>query len=854
MADFRQLALEYVLGDDEAKLTSIAKQAAKGMLIEKIESERVKLMKVELETAQPNTNPVARWVESVQPWMPSRNGDDEESSDLPDWTARAKALEFLSRTLDYLKSDVLKPSQVKLLVAFFGAMFDVDHKAGVMASATALSRIIAMKSFQASSGLEIIQKLCTLKDDFPRQIVKTRLAVYDLINSLMGNKDVAKDLQTKQPSSEFMLELLQLCRSERDPDCLIAWFAILTVFMTTYNPSESVLEEVYNSFKAYYPITLPRTAQSKVTPEELKSQLRRCFSCHSGLAKHAFPFLIGKLDQGDGVTVNVKIDVLRTLRACVEDYDEPEQSVVPYANRIWGSLKYEVRNGEIEDTMWSTLEVLKAVTTRLKGDDLRDYTLNVIRDCVSDLASAMYCGAAGRLILSVLSASSTSFVLMAASTITHIKENLRHPKSLTHSQDLLKLLRAILETRLLLMNVSLDASDESDFAMIDPIFKNLYSEVFKQHLEAAQKASPSEDEVKVGTEAVQGAAVLVCQKQTPKSEQGGAVSLLPESTSAEICESLLHIIMVGCEGHQSDVAGVDELVNETTNSLQRAIAAFPDGFQPSANRIVASIRSNSTSGSPDAVQLIQDVGPILAFIGCSQLPSAPEQGLSQFLYSSRALTAEIFAAIDAKADAKVLCALAASLQTVFRYFKDACLKSDPKKDGIFSKENWTSEITAKYPLLNDIGSGDAVLTDAAVSNTLTASEVFNDFLLSSLVIVKALYLKATTLDTVPVLSGSFGGSGKADEQQYLYLLSTLAGFAVHELTEAQQVAIGSETWAINLFHEDFQSTQETAGDWLVNSRVNILSFGILEALRPAAVAKLVSTSMSTSYNLLTCAV
>ena len=34
MADFRQLALEYVLGDDEAKLTSIAKQAAKGMLIE----------------------------------------------------------------------------------------------------------------------------------------------------------------------------------------------------------------------------------------------------------------------------------------------------------------------------------------------------------------------------------------------------------------------------------------------------------------------------------------------------------------------------------------------------------------------------------------------------------------------------------------------------------------------------------------------------------------------------------------------------------------------------------------------------------------------------------------------------
>lgn len=30
MADFRQLALEFVLADDEAKLTSIAQQAASG--------------------------------------------------------------------------------------------------------------------------------------------------------------------------------------------------------------------------------------------------------------------------------------------------------------------------------------------------------------------------------------------------------------------------------------------------------------------------------------------------------------------------------------------------------------------------------------------------------------------------------------------------------------------------------------------------------------------------------------------------------------------------------------------------------------------------------------------------------
>lgn len=36
MADFRQLALDFVLEEDEAKLTELAQRAAKGMLYLKI--------------------------------------------------------------------------------------------------------------------------------------------------------------------------------------------------------------------------------------------------------------------------------------------------------------------------------------------------------------------------------------------------------------------------------------------------------------------------------------------------------------------------------------------------------------------------------------------------------------------------------------------------------------------------------------------------------------------------------------------------------------------------------------------------------------------------------------------------
>lgn len=44
---------------------------------------------LELETGPANSNPVARWVEAVQPWMPGNN-ETEDAQETPDWTSRAK--------------------------------------------------------------------------------------------------------------------------------------------------------------------------------------------------------------------------------------------------------------------------------------------------------------------------------------------------------------------------------------------------------------------------------------------------------------------------------------------------------------------------------------------------------------------------------------------------------------------------------------------------------------------------------------------------------------------------------------------------------------------------------------------
>lgn len=47
----------------------------------------------ELESSA-GSNPVARWVEAVQPWMPG-NKETEDSQETPDWTSRAKGEDLL---------------------------------------------------------------------------------------------------------------------------------------------------------------------------------------------------------------------------------------------------------------------------------------------------------------------------------------------------------------------------------------------------------------------------------------------------------------------------------------------------------------------------------------------------------------------------------------------------------------------------------------------------------------------------------------------------------------------------------------------------------------------------------------
>ena len=188
-------------------------------------------------------------------------------------------------------------------------MFSYDHKAGITASTKALRRISTMKGFKPEMGVKMIEDVSKLKEDFHLQAVATRLEIYELFLSLIQNQAVSSELQHKYgASSGFVVDLLQLCQHERDPRNLMIWFKIIATLLSDYALSPEVTEETFKAFSAYFPISLRASATPiGITADDLKTAVRDCFASSQRVAPHAFPFLIQKLDQGDAVTVAVKV-------------------------------------------------------------------------------------------------------------------------------------------------------------------------------------------------------------------------------------------------------------------------------------------------------------------------------------------------------------------------------------------------------------------------------------------------------------------------------------------------------------------------------------------------------------------
>ncbi|RYO79040.1 hypothetical protein DL766_009474 [Monosporascus sp. MC13-8B] len=853
---FDDLALQYVLSDEPEQAKSAAETAAS--MIESSANNRVL---------------VGQWVSSINRWMPSGNSGEDGLVDIgegqdDDFISRAK--DFLASTLGALKRDTLKADQVQLLISFFCSLFSSDHKAGIAASANALRQLTSMKMFKPPMGNHIIEGICKLGDDFKLQAPATRLEIYQLVLGLLQDPSISNDLEYRHGSTcGFMTGLLDLCRNERDPNNLMKWFDALKTFLQTFSPSTEVISEVFKTFSAYFPISLRASATpSGITADDLKGAVRACFSAHHRLAGQAIPFLIEKLDQGDAVTVAVKVDILQTLDACLNQYTHPKQSVVPYADQIWSSLKYEVRNGEVSDSIEATLKAISSLTRRLDEDDLRSFFNNAWRDIAEDISNPTYAAQAGRLLVGIAGASVNAFSMITPA-LSHVRTTIKTSKSAAHRRDLLALLNSIL-----LVRSHLVSSEDVSQSLEDPLKDRLFGDAlfFDVHLplwkEIPTSYTPAE-QVEILSKVLEGLAALVGQQ----SYRAKSRKLLSDSTCAHIFNLLSEpSITYPLKGEgfigTNQPATDDQLRDSASSALKKAVPLYPKGFQQLLLQYLASVQSlyETRDSSNDFVLEIKQAAVTLCEVACPEASKAPLPFPDYISLISTFLNG-LFWMLSQQAPPKYWSALISSIHFAISRslasMSEGSTGADSKSRPISAE--FYSELSISYerilkPKRYGQGEGEAMFKDIGNLNLANTAE-YQQLLVYCLCVLKQLYRRFT--DVYP-LSNESGGKRwevglhkdfvpkdenlTAQQDICLHQLGLLAASVVRALDEDEQKALQIDQEAFVFFRGDDQTADGTrlreeilsvATEFspLHEYRTAPLSMGILQGLFPGALKR-----------------
>ncbi|KAK0703610.1 Dos2-interacting transcription regulator of RNA-Pol-II-domain-containing protein [Lasiosphaeria miniovina] len=736
-------------------------------------------------------------------------------------------------------------------------MFSYDHKAGITASTKALVQLRAMKNFKPDMGVKVIEDMSKIKEDFRLQLAPTRLDMYELFLGLLEDESVRSELQHKYGSScGFVVDLLQICQHERDPKNLLVWFEILVALVRSYDASAEVTEEIFKAFSAYFPISLRTSATpAGITAEDLKSALRNCFAAHGRLATLAFPFLMQKLDQGDAVTVSVKVDILKTIKACVEQYENPQVSVVPHIEKIWSSLKYEVRNGEVKETIDATLEVLRAIANKLDGTSTQKYEASMLKNYIElvfsdtreDLSNSTYTKQAGLLLMTVVTCNVRAYVLESSNLIECLRQNIRQPKSPSHTKDLVLLLNSVLRARMDLVKNRANFNPEDEKLLqaeshtsLETLFHDVYLPLWTKRVN-----DPRLEEVDVLKQVAQGFALIV--RQQAVGPDGQVLLLSSVTVCSEICflltQSLTQCLALSSNDNVvRDAALEDEIVL----AVRSVVMNYTDGYAEFANKARAEIRKRDwTVPSKHSLRALTDLIMRLAFIGCSEIPSSAALGIpSQKTFSplqhfiTLASTAlELFDTLSLSVAARpgvsvkesqVNAYIMAALHAGILHFCDACTEKYKQESlASYSKSDrdWVEEFRhMPRDWLRQLQENNGKSDEALASVKEDDPEVYRQFLRLSLFIVRYLYLADSTGESPTPWSG-----------QTRIQLANIAAFVVGSLDEGLQRSCKLASEAFNLFRVD-KSPSTLSGPR--DSRTEPLTLGILRGLWPGTMTEM----------------
>ncbi|KUI66512.1 hypothetical protein VM1G_01336 [Cytospora mali] len=705
-------------------------------------------------------------VKSIHRWVFS--GDDDDPSEFAEKNREkhARGLKFLAMTLNALPKDFLQSTQIKMLASFFCSIYQQQDPAGLATATEAVLVLMSMANFPPSSADDIITSVGKMApENFSKQLAKDRLHILRVVKTLLLNPKSARVLQKRYEGSEFLLPILLLAKRERDPVNLLNWFRLLETLLKHNKISPEVATAAFESFSPFFPISIRRSTASgpDVTEDELKEALRSCFAANGLLAQHTFPFLLEKLDDGGSLTASAKLDILRTTRACVMSYEPVDTCLVPYVTKIWSSLKYEVRNGEVPEAVKETLSIFECLPQRLASQPgtpdsaLVDFLLQAWKDCVEDLENPTYTEQAGSILISVAGGGVVPFCHICPRLLEAARRNIAQPKSEVHTKYLLILLNNLLRTRLRLVSKleaarDLDSSTEKqvfpgpDFDIPVSIVHDLYFKLFRENT----VERPTKEQADIAKEALKGLSLVVQQQKF--TEDWKVVAAYDQDTLKEICTALAYRATNCFNVPPTTTQELQDIDKATVEALKTTVKFFPEGYGKILAGVLSEVRRRDWEKSP-AERTFNDLHALcqrVAFIGCTDVPVCPTPIINFAAFTGTMLHMLSYL-LDERINLKACAIVADALATGMAYFSRTCegksLKTSGSTVAPWDTSNVEHEVhkgLSGFPHLvhGAVDKFDPV--ELVQSAKPTEHDVFTSFLLLGVYTLSELYRHATT--------------------------------------------------------------------------------------------------------------
>lgn len=555
-------------------------------------------------------------------------------------------------------------------------------------------------------------------------------------------------------------------------------------------------------------------------------------------------------------------------------YEPVDTRLVPYVTKLWSSLKYEVRNGEVPDAIQETLSIFECLAGRLsKFDDsdaaLADFLSLTWRDTADDLENPTYTEQAGSILISIAGGSVVAFCRTNPRLLEAVRRNMGQPKSSTHTKTLLVLLNNLIRTHRRLTGKAdkwsehdRRAFDADDFGIPVAVIDDIYFKTFRGNV----TENPSKEQVEIAKEVVNGLSLLV-EVQRLRSDFT-TTAAYKEDTLREICTALSYRATNAFNVSSAASADLCSIDVSAVVALKTVVKVFPEGYAKILSDLVGEVEKRTWKGtvSERTFDDLHSMCQRIAYIGCADIPKSGNPIVNFALFAGTLLNI-LGVLFNAEANMKFSAVVADALATGMAYFIKTIEEKGLKQTEAIMENREIGDLESllhaeipDFPRLRhkQVNLYDPILSAKAIKPA--KHSVFASFQVVGVYVVSELYQHATSLSlpadsSIPVLrlSDALRPAQNIDENSprasdnlaaYLSELARAACLVLRELSTAAQTSLDLDNRIVGCFNHVCWKSHEMPLVRLHDMELYVLSRGIAEAMYSSTVLALVSRNES----------